>query len=474
MDGPKEIREGILGPAFFMEFDMQMQKCFCCVAARRGAMLSAVAILALAFASDAFASGPLERVIYSFQGGNDGQSPQAALITDSAGNLYGTTLYGGDSSSCGSGCGTVFELSPPSTSGGSWKKTTLHSFQGGLHDGASPSGRLVFDKAGNLYGTTYYGGSDQYCYDKLILPGCGTVFELSPPATTGGAWTVTVLHAFPANSDDGTLPSSNLILDSAGNLYGTTEGIDPACYLPGGCGTVFELTPPATLGGPWSETVLHHFNGYGQDGAIPLALMFDHSGGLYGITHTGGPGCCALGTVFTLKREQGIWSENSLDVFDGGSGAESPTSLTLDNAGNLYAVAVAANNLSIVVELTPPAAPGEHWTSAMIYTFTGGKDGNGAMGLTVDKAGNLYGTTFEGGLKNSRTHDNGTIFRLSPPAVSGETSAEATLHEFAGSTYNDGSEARSGLTFAQGRLCGNTSAGGSAGFGTVFCLVIVP
>src|SRR5262249_42360389 len=147
---------------------------------------------------------------------NDGANPQAGLIFDSSGNLYGTATGGGRASNCTGGCGVVFELSPPATAGGTWTPTLLHSFAGGAGDGANPRAGLIADSSGNLYGTTMLGGGT-----GCAGAGCGTVFELFPPATSGGTWTERLLHSFAGGAGDGSFPSSGLIFDRSGNLYGT-------------------------------------------------------------------------------------------------------------------------------------------------------------------------------------------------------------------------------------------------------------
>jgi uncharacterized repeat protein (TIGR03803 family) len=191
----------------------------------------------LVVGGNALAAAPTETVLYSFLGPPDGATLQGSLVADASGNLYGTT-GGGVSTTC---CGTVFELSPPATAGGAWTETILHTFQES-DDGQFPSGTLIFDKLGNLYGTTEKGGS----------AGLGSVFELSPPSTPGGAWTETILWGFPTASG-GEEPSGKLVMDKNGNLYGTTaEGGDPY-----GGGSAFELLAPKTAGEPWSYKVLY-------------------------------------------------------------------------------------------------------------------------------------------------------------------------------------------------------------------------
>src|ERR1039458_2304305 len=243
-----------------------------------------------------------ETVLHSFHNnGTDGFGPYyAGLIFDAAGNLYGTTLYGGSYGGAPGTGGTVFELTP--AAGGGWTEKVLYSFGNVADaDGANPFAGLVFDAAGNLYGTTYAGGTYRN----------GTVFELTPAA--GGGWTEKVLHNFNNNGTDGATPLAGLILDAVGNLYGTTQVGGTYNY-----GTVFELTPVA--GGGWTEKVLHTFNG--TDGFEPSAgLIFDAAGNLYG----------TAGVVFELTPVAGGgWTEQ---VLNNGAG---PGGLIFDAAGNLY------------------------------------------------------------------------------------------------------------------------------------------
>ena len=207
-----------------------------------------------------------EKVLYSFQGIPDGSVPAGGVVFDRAGNLYGATRDGG-SSSCASiyECGTVYQLAPPATKGAAWTETVLHVFKGNKYgDGASPGGGLVSDPAGNLYGTTEYGGTGN-CILLGSKLGCGTVFELSPPKQKGGKWSEKVLYSFPT-AKQGYVPWGDLVFDSAGNLYGATEfgggyggtTCDPFYQY---CGAVFELSPPKTKGGKWTEKVLHGFKG---------------------------------------------------------------------------------------------------------------------------------------------------------------------------------------------------------------------
>ena len=224
------------------------------------------------------------KVLHKFSG-PDGQNPASNLISDAAGNLYGTTFGGGASNN-----GTVFELA---LKAGVWSEKVLHSFTG--PDGAGPSTSVIFDSHGNIYGSTLTGGKQQCNMEGMA--GCGTIFELMPKK---GGWTEKVLHNFALNGKDGFFPTSGVILDAAGNLYGTTPSNDylALCDNPGavGCGVVFELIPNAN--GTWTEKILHSFTG--PDGANPNGrLTFDKARNLYyGLTANGG--AYNDGTVFSI------------------------------------------------------------------------------------------------------------------------------------------------------------------------------
>lgn len=229
-------------------------------------------------------------VLYAFSGGQDGAYPLAGLIADPAGNLYGTTYFEG---------GTVFKLTRPATPKGAWTHTVLHNFLEDDVGGSTPKAGLVFDSAGNLYGTTYEGGTSDDC----AATGCGTVFKLKRPAGGAGTWRLVVLHSFSGGSD-GAFPLAGLIIDAAGALYGTaSEGGDF------GYGTVFKVTPPAGGTGSFTTTVLRTFRSI-KNGTYPYAgLTFGPRGNLYGTTYeggyTGGSGACGFndtgcGVVFKL------------------------------------------------------------------------------------------------------------------------------------------------------------------------------
>ncbi|HEY1615770.1 MAG TPA: choice-of-anchor tandem repeat GloVer-containing protein [Rhizomicrobium sp.] len=272
------------------------------------------------------------RVIYRFRGPvSDGEAPYGGVIADSAGNLFGTALQRGT----GLECGIVYELSPDGK--GNWKEAVLHEFdhssKGSHRDGCTPSSYLVFDASGNLFGTTSAGGGvdkNGACENDYY---CGTVFELS---RKDGKWTEAIIHRFPETAEDGTEPMSGLVFDHAGNLWGTTFGGGQA-----GGGTVFELKP--TANGKWKESSLFSFSD-SETGTQPYGgLVVDASGNFYGTTFAGGLGA---GTVFELTSGRGgRLTESLVHQFASCNQAECPDGLdpfgglTIDSAGNLYGTA---------------------------------------------------------------------------------------------------------------------------------------
>jgi uncharacterized repeat protein (TIGR03803 family) len=324
-----------------------------------------------------------EAVLYAFTGGTDGANPfLAGLVRDRAGNLYGTTYDGGDLSGCGgSGCGVVFKLGPTG------KESVLYSFTGGA-DGGSPTGNLVRDSAGNLFGTTDYGGDLSGCNGS----GCGVVFKLDP---TGKE---TILYAFTGGTD-GSNPlfeGGSLIRDAAGNLYATTySGGDLSGCGGSGCGVVFELDATG------KETVLYSFTG-GTDGGNPGGgLVGDSVGNLYGTTQNYGSSGC--GVVFKVQRA--THKETLLHSFTCTDG-NVPSGLIRDPAGNLYGTTEAggANGAGNVFKLDTTG------TLTALHSFTFGcTDGCVPFaGVIRDKEGNLYGTA-QGGASN-----DGVVFKLAP------------------------------------------------------------
>jgi hypothetical protein len=292
--------------------------------------------------------------LYSFQGGKDGYVPQGNLTFDSAGNLYGVTLYGGGYGSCNAPyyqyCGTVFKLSPPKTKGGKWKEKVLYSFKSGT-DGANPNGGLVFDTKDVIYGTTYAGGNQECKADASV--GCGTVFALQPPLKKGGAWAEKLLRRF--DVEDGGNPAAGVVFDRNKNLYGTTV-FGPQ----NGFGLIFELEKPSGKTHSWIETVLHRFSD-GADGVNPMSsLIFDASGNLCG---TALGGSTHRGVVFQLK----------------------------------------------------PPNKGNSWPFTVLYNLTGSPDGDHPTAkLIFDGRGSLYSTTEWGGTGQSCEGGCGTVFEISP------------------------------------------------------------
>ena len=388
-----------------------------------------------------------------------GTNPTGGLVADAAGNLYGTTQAGG------SGEGSVFELSPPAILGGAWTETTLYSFGAHTPDANVPMSTLVFDKQGNLYGTT--GASTD---------GYGAVFELSPPTSPGGAWTETVLYDFPIDGSHGGQPEGKLLFDAAGNLYGTTgyggTGHSCATYNTYGCGTIFRLSPPSSPGGAWKQTVLFNFGNSKSDGAHPGGALTLHNGVFYGTTVYGG--ATDNGTVFQLAAQNGHWVETRLHDFSGADGAFPASTLIRDLAGNLYGTTSGGGTpkcsgtlgCGTVFELSPPLVSGDPWQETILHTFAGGSDGGASYAaLIMDKAGNLYGTGSAGGFKN-----NGVVFKLKAPASPGGAYTNVILHVF-DPPAGDGGNPYGELIRFDGRLYGTTWAGGAGHFGTVFSVL---
>jgi uncharacterized repeat protein (TIGR03803 family) len=329
------------------------------------------------------------QTIYTFTGGADGGESFGGLTIDSKGNLYGTTSVGGTVNEyCPTGCGTVFELSP---SGGYWTFTLLHSFT--WLDGLSPNTTLTPDSAGNLYGTTAEGGA-----------GNGTVFEMSP---SGGNWTFSSIYSLAFSGSEGVGPSSDLVIDGAGNLYETAgEGGST------GYGIVFELSPS---GGSWKFTLLYTFRGLShKDGAGPGGLVLDAAGSLLGVTGQGGYACLdyasGCGTVWELSQSGGKWKYGILHRFSGPDGL-GPTGLIAGKAGSVYGTTYSGLNFPGSIFGFTPAPKGAGWRFTSLYHFTGQADGGTPENLTADASGNLYGTTSIGG---QPVVNEGTVFEWSP------------------------------------------------------------
>ena len=382
-----------------------------------------------------------EKVLYTFTGGSDGYGPNSPLIFDNAGNLYGTTVIGG-----ANGNGTVLELKP---SGSGWTESVLYSF-GEASDGIIPIGPVLLDKKGNLYGLTQQGGP----------PGYGTAFELSP--NSNGGWTKTTIHAF-AGGSDGTFPYGGLVPDSKGNLYGFTVsgGSGPCQYDGPGCGTIFELKRSHDS---WREVVLFSFPG-GDGGQLPQGLTPDEAGNFFGTTSQGGRG--DAGIVFKLSRSAGGWAETVLHAFTGDGDGSSPSgSVALDPAGDLYGTASEGSGggcsygCGLVYELKPIAK--DKWKELVLHKFKFNRhDGwSPYASLIFDPAGNLFGTTASGG-----AYGLGIVFELMQD-FDGKW-RESIIQDFTGANngYGPGT-----LVFGQDGYLYGSAAGGAFSAGLVFQL----
>jgi uncharacterized repeat protein (TIGR03803 family) len=345
-----------------------------------------------------------EKILYSFTGGADGGEPAAALVLDSQGNLYGTTQLGGISQpNCSNGsCGVVFELSPSSSG---WKETVLYNFTGGA-DGATPTAPLLLDSAGNIYGTTWGGGTFVGCYY-----GCGVAFELEKAS----GWSEKVLHTFTDFPTDGAYPAGGLTLYGSNSLLGTTVagGTLPCCGKADG--TLFELTRDSI--GNWSETILYNFCAQANcaDGNGPSGAPIVRNGRIFGAVSAGGT-AAGYGTVYELTKTSSglVLSQFSF----GGAGGDYPIGPVLLRNGRIFGVTSQGgiangacqaypNGNGVVYEL---AQQNGKIAETVLYSFGGASDGCGPSGsLVSDAAGNLYGTTFEGG-----TFNEGVVFEVLP------------------------------------------------------------
>lgn len=404
----------------------------------------ALVVAALALVTPRMSQAATLTVLHDFTGQADGAHPLAGLSEDIAGNFYGTT------SGFGQGYGTVFKLKP---SGSGWIMVPLYSFAGGA-DGFDPRARVVVGPDGALYGTTFEGGIN----DGGCVSWCGTVFKLTPPATPCGSiscpWTHTVLYRFHGPFDGGQ-PTGDLAFDGAGNIYGaTSSGGYPPTHCEGfGCGVVYKLT---RSGNDWTESVLHYFDdgtgGPGLEHSPVGGVIFDDAGNLYGATY--GYGSDGYGAVFELTPSLSGWTESVIYVFRGGTDGRFPyAGLTFDHSGNFYGSTGAGGSGGggTVFELMGSSG---NWTFNLLCSLTG--NGGPKANLTLDPAGNLYGTTVADGL-----YSLGSAFKVTP---SGEY---LSFHDF--TNGSDGGSPYSNLVLdAHGKLYGTTGFGGAYGKGVVF------
>jgi uncharacterized repeat protein (TIGR03803 family) len=395
--------------------------------------------------------------IYSFvnaQGGaGDANNPYAGLIMDGAGALYGTSYAGG-----AAGEGAVYRLSPPTGDQPSWTETILYSFYAGNRtDGVHPTSRLVFGQRGTLYGTTSAAGGTG-------AGGRGTVFELAPPATAGGAWTETTLHVFGA-AGDGATPYAGLAIDAAGTLYGTTSaGGSSAGKDLSGFGTVFSLSPPANGAVGWTETILHSFTD--SDGIAPQTdLLLGPNATLFGTTPNCGAKLACSGTVFEIAlAAQGGPAERILYKFPAsGANGQGPSSgLTMDAGGALYG----ATSLGIgaVYRLAPQDSDATMWKQTVLARFPFDKAGGPEGGVLIGPGGVLYGTLAYGAHQAL-----GTVYKLAPPAGGSGPWPQTVLYAISPKPKGGGVDPVGDLVADRnGAFYGVTEIGGVGGVGTVF------
>jgi len=401
------------------------------------AMYACLLAISCTFVLDRSASAVTETTLHAFTDGRDGGAPDAGLISDSNGNLYGTALDGG-----AYGYGTVYKLTH-SASG--WRETVLHNFHGGTGDGAFPEYDLAFDAAGNLYGTTSEGGIAW----NTPVRGWGTVFKLTP---SGSVWTERVIHFFAS----GNRPSSGLIIDTAGDMFGEIGG-----SATGAGGSIYRMRNEST---GWKFRTLFKFDGTDNGNYPNGGLILDYAGNLYGMTNNGGAVCC--GAVFDVKHgANDTWTQSLLYSFAGGTDGGFPNAPLVSNGpGKLYGTTTTGGDLScgsggcgVVFELS---LSGGIWTETVLHSFTDSPDGNNSQaGMTFDKTGNLFGTTTTGGADGY-----GSVFELMPQSAGAWE--ETILYSF--TNGNDGAYPSNALLRRLGNIYSTASSGGRFGWGVVF------
>jgi len=404
-------------------------------AARKASMLAICILMTLVTAKSAPAQ--TFTVLHEFTGGEDGEIPYSGLTLDRGGNVYGTTSYGANQS-CLGGCGTVFRISQAGIF------TTLYRFHG--IDGETPQANVTIASDGTLYGTTEFGGAQ----------GTGNVYRLQPPgralANATGTWNETVIHTFGSYNDgQGVLPWwGSLIFDSAGNIYGTASAGGTGPCASGGCGTVFELSPS---NGSWTYSVLYRFT-CGADGASPFSgVTMDAEGRLYGTTD--GDLRCDGGTAYQLVHGGSGWTENTMHQFQNlDDGGEPVGGLVVDAAANAYGITGNGGTSGcggVIYELSPR---GVGWTFSRIYCPVGPVAGGSESAMTMDAAGNLYGTTTADGANR-----RGSVFKLT---YDNGSWTYTDLHDFTGGADGSGPVGTLALD-ADGNVYGTSVYGGTGG-----------
>ena len=412
--------------------------------------IALIAGLALTIGFTTLLQAQTETTLYSFTGASDGYLPFGGLVFDAAGNLYGTNFFGGTiNSSCPVGCGTVFQLTP---SGGAWTFNTLHSFAGDATDVGHSYAHVTFDPHGNLFGTGGTGGGPGDCYSG---ESCGGVFELS----RSNAWKESVIFSFTPNT--GLTPYSGLTFEK-GSFYGTTW-FGPGSKRVVGDGTVYSLS----LGknGVWNHAIVHSFTG-GNEGYEPSAdPVFDPQGHLYGSTPYGGT--AQAGDIFELTRGSTSWTLNVIDNTNA-------STLIVDKSGNLYGSSVKevprivrADAELFSSSSTHPQAGDRPLSTSSLMSPMGSLPG----ALVFDAEGNLYGTTMLGGTGTCEFFQYpgcGTVFKLVPAKGSWQ---KTTLYNFIGGTDGEFPNGNALVMDSSGNLYGATLGGatyGSSGYGTIY------
>jgi uncharacterized repeat protein (TIGR03803 family) len=384
--------------------------------------------------------------LYSFGAPPDAYGQTSAVVFDSAGNAYGTSTQGG-----ANGYGAVFQLTPPATSGGSWTETVIYSFAAGSNNTAGAAG-LGIDRLGNLYGTTQF-SQNSHCLNSA----CGTVFKLVRPSTSGGAWTYRLLHGFKGGKTDGSNPISGVVV-IGNNVYGTTftEG-------PNGGGTVFQITQS---GNNFTETLIHSFPSATGDGFNPAGMTKDAAGNLYGVALGGGSN--NGGILFKLASSSGTWAESVLLSPDITYGNEPALAPVFDGAGALWGTTQygGSGNAGTLFRLRPPSTSGGAWTPQLVHSFDINTDGEQPGGLVFDRTSHtLYGMIEARGISGSG--GCGYIYQVT------QTSGGAWqfFPTFNFSTTNQGLGCAPYLPMtidASGNLFGVTQTGGTNGDGVAF------
>ena len=423
------------------------------------AALLAVALLLIVPSLSPPAVAQTYQVIHSFVGAGGGDWPWSKLTIGPGGHMYGTTLFGGNNKAfdCYYGCGIVYDIHQHN---GSWDFTTLHEFL--INEGTNPHSGVTIGTDGALYGVTLTGGKQ---YSDCDVAGCGTVYKLQPPPNAPpnatAPWNLSVLYYFTGGNNDGGDPTTPLVLDQNGDMYGANGG------GPDNCGLVFQLS---RSGGSWNFSEIYNsfYCPDGDAGIDPGGMLVDNQGNLYGVTGNGGHLSCpysadGCGTVFKLTPTDGGWVESTLYEFNAPTDGAYPDGLVMDAAGNLYAGTETGgpNGGGTVWELSPS---GGGWNFQVLHSFTSTENIAGVVGRLVrDGGGSLYGVTMAEG-----QNGYGNVFKLTP---SNGSWTYTDLHDFCADGYPcvDGAAPLAGPTLdSNNNLFGTTYYGGDSSFGTIW------